>query len=225
MRRHMPKRCPAADPQRHLDLLPQLVRARAVRLVDHEEIGRFHDAGLEGLDAVARFRNQDQDRAVGHAGDVELALTHSDRLHQNPVEACRVEQVGDLARGGGQPAKRAPAGHAPDVDALVEGDGLHADAVAQQGAAGEGAGGIHRDDADLMPLGTVGADEALQQRGLAGAGRAGDADAPGSAERGVHSRQESLEAGARVFDHRDRPREGRRLAGQELREQEVGIHA
>ena len=81
----------------------------------------------------------------------ELALAHADRLDQDPVEPRRIEQVAHFARGRGQAAEGAAAGHAPDVDALVEGDGFHADAVAQQGAAGERAGGIHRDDADLWP--------------------------------------------------------------------------
>ena len=57
-----------------------------------------------------------------------------------------IEQVAHLARGGGEPAERAAASHRPDVDPRVERDGFHADAVAEQRAAGEGAGGIHGDD-------------------------------------------------------------------------------
>ena len=45
-----------------------------------------------------------------------------------------------------RPAERPAAAHRTDVDAVVERHGLHPDAVAEQRAAGEGAGGIHGHD-------------------------------------------------------------------------------
>ena len=96
----------------------------------------------------------------------------ADRLHEDPVEPGGIEQVAHFAGAGGEPAERAAGGHGADVDALVQGDGFHADAVAEQGAAGEGAGGIDRDDRDSEPGGAVGGDQALDQGGLPGA-RAG----------------------------------------------------
>ena len=61
---------------------------------------------------------------------------------------------------------------------------LHADAVAEDRAAGERAGGIDGDDADRLPRLRQSAGEAVDERGLAGAGRAGDADDPRAAGRG-----------------------------------------
>ena len=94
--------------------------------------------------------------AVGHPGDVELRLADAHRLDEDAVEPGGIEQIADFAGGGGEPAERAAAGHGADVDALVQGDGFHADAVAEQGAAGEGAGRVHRDDGDLEPGRAVG---------------------------------------------------------------------
>ena len=224
MRRHVPVSVAPPDAERDLDLLAQLVGAGAVGLVDREDVGDLHDARLERLDAVARFGDEHEDGRVGHAGDVELRLADADRLDQDAVEAGGVEQVGHLARAGGEAAERAAAGHRADVDALVQRDGFHADAVAEQGAAGERAGRVHRDDADAKTGGAVGEDEALDQGGLAGARRAGDPDAAGAAERAVDPREQPLESRPAVLDHRDRPRQRGRLAGREVREQKIRIH-
>jgi hypothetical protein len=41
---HIPKRIPPPNPQRHLDLLPQLVCSASVGLVHHEDVADLHDA-------------------------------------------------------------------------------------------------------------------------------------------------------------------------------------
>jgi hypothetical protein len=53
----------------------------------------------------------------------------------------------------------------------------HADAIAQDGSASEGAGGIDGDDTHGHLLGTISAREPVDQRALTGAGGAGDANA------------------------------------------------
>ena len=60
----------------------------------------------------------------------------------------------------GKPAQRAARRHAADEDAGIAGQIEHADAVAEDGAAGERAGGIDGDDADRA----AGLAEALRQR-------------------------------------------------------------
>ncbi len=166
MRRHVAVRVPPPDAERHLDLVPQLIGARPVGLVHDEDVRGFHDAGLERLDAVARLGHQDQHGRVSHARDVELGLADADRLHHDPVEAGGVEEVGDFTGAGGESAERAAAGHRADVDALVQRDGFHADAVAEEGAAGKRAGRIHRDDTDAEARRAVGEHQALDQGGL-----------------------------------------------------------
>ena len=215
---------PLPDPQRHLDLLSQLLGSGPVGLVDHENVRDLHHTRLERLDPVARFGHQHQHGRVRHPGHVQLRLAHAHGLDQDPVEPGGIEQIADLAGGGGQAAERAAGGHGADVDALVQGDGFHADAVAEEGAAGERAGGIDRDHRHLEPGGAVGGDEALDQGGLPGPGRAGDADAAGFAEGAVDLGEELFEAGPAVLDHRDRPGQCGGFAGNQLGDQEIEVH-
>ena len=129
-------------------------------------------------------------------GDIELALPDADGLDEDAVEARGIEQVAHLARRRGQTAEGATASHRPDVDALVERHGFHADAVAEQRAAGEGAGGVHGHDRHPQAGLPVRGDEAFDESGFARAGRAGDADAPGAPDEPVDLGQQALEARA-----------------------------
>ena len=58
---------------------------------------------------------------------------------------------------------------------------LHADAIAEDGAAAEWAGGIDGDDADGLVLLAIGVRDLIDQRALARAGRAGEAQQQGIA--------------------------------------------
>ena len=75
-----------------------------------------------------------------------------DRLHDDHVLARGGQDREHVRRGRGQPAQVPAGGHGADEHALVEGMGLHADAVAEDRAAGEGRRGIDGDDADRAPL-------------------------------------------------------------------------
>jgi hypothetical protein len=69
------------------------------------------------------------------------------------------------------------------LNARVARQVTHADAVAQDCAARERAGGVNGDDADRPPGAAIRFSQLGDERGLAGAGRAGDADdvrAPGA---------------------------------------------
>ncbi len=224
MRPHVPERVPPPKAQRHLDLLSELLGAGTVGLVDDEQIGHLHHPGLERLDPVARLGHQDEHGDVRHPRDVELGLPHAHGLDQDPVEPRGVEQIAHLPGGGGEPAERPPASHGADVDTLIEGDGFHPDAVAEERAAGERAGGVHGHDGHAEPCLPVGGDQAFHEGRFAGAGRAGDTDAASPAEGAVHVREEALEPGPSILDHRNRSGQGGGLAGLEAREQEVGIH-
>src|SRR5207248_10355567 len=65
----------------------------------------------------------------------------------------------DLFGRGGQAAVRAPRGHGADEDVRVEARRFHPDAVPQQRAARERAGGVDRHDADRESLSPVMLDE------------------------------------------------------------------
>ena len=66
------------------------------------------------------------------------------------VLAEGIEQLRDVARGARQAAVAAARAQAADEDLLVEVVALHADAVAEHGAAGERARRIDGDDADAV---------------------------------------------------------------------------
>ena len=128
-------------------------RAVAVGLVHHEDVGDLEQARLHHLHRVARLGHQDDDDRVGEPHDVELGLPHPDRLDQHDVHAERIQQTDDVARGARQAAVAAARGEAADEDAGIEEVRLHADAVAQHGAARERARRVDRDDADAAARG------------------------------------------------------------------------
>ena len=73
-------------------------------------------------------------------------------------------------------AEIAARGHGADEDAGVGVVGLHADAVAQNRAAGIGAAGVNGDDADGLAFGAQQPCELIGQRAFARAGWAGDTE-------------------------------------------------
>ena len=113
-----------------------------IGLVDHEDVGDLHEAGLVGLDAVAPSGVHDHHGGVGLAGDLHLHLPDPDGLHDDPRLPHGIEQADGLRHGQGQAAELAPGGHRPDEHPRVRGVVLHADAVAEDGAAAEGRGRV-----------------------------------------------------------------------------------
>ena len=73
-------------------------------------------------------------RGVGGRGHLELLLADPDGLHQHHVESHGREDPHGVGHGDGQAAQVAPRGHRADVHTVVEGVGLHADPVAEDGA-------------------------------------------------------------------------------------------
>ena len=105
--------------------------------------------GLQRLDRVARAGHQRQHDRVGVVDDVDLRLADADGLDQDVVFAGRVHHQRHLQRRLGEAAEGAAGGHRADEDAGVEEVLGEADAVAEQGAAGERAGGVDREHRDL----------------------------------------------------------------------------
>jgi hypothetical protein len=104
VRRHVPERLPKAEPEHQLHLVTKALGARAVGLVDYEDVGDLHEAGLERLDRVARLGDEHDDARVRRARHVELALPNADGLDDHAVEAEGVQDVGDFARRRGETA-------------------------------------------------------------------------------------------------------------------------
>ena len=120
-----------------------------------------------------------------------------------------------LQRRLGEAAEGAAGGHRADEDARVEEVLGEADPVAEQGAAGEGAGGVDREHRDLA-LGLAQLrGQRTDQGALADPGRPGEADDPRLAGARVDLAHQ-LPAGRVVgLDQRDRPRQRPLVAGEE----------
>ena len=145
---------PSWAPSESIDSISATTRsdALAVGLVDHEDVGDLHDPGLQGLHLVAQAGHQDHQAHVGGPHDLHLVLAHAHGLDQDHVLPRGREHGEHVAGGGGQAAQVAARGHRPDEHAGVEGVGLHADAVAQDGAAAVGRGGVHGHDPHGLAL-------------------------------------------------------------------------
>ncbi len=69
--------------QQRLDGRHGAIGALTVGLVDDEDVGDFHDAGLERLHLVAGTRHERHDRDVGGPDDVDFILAHADGLDED----------------------------------------------------------------------------------------------------------------------------------------------
>ena len=156
--------------QHVLEIAPGLGRALSVRLVDDEDVGDLEQAGFAGLDGVPPAGGHHHDRGVSRAGDLHLHLAHADGLNQDGPPAGGSQHADRRGSGDGQPALVAPGGHRPDEHPVVQGVPLHADAVAQNGATGEGRRRIHREHADPTPPGPHPGYDPGREGGLPGAG-------------------------------------------------------
>ena len=120
-----------------------------VALADDVDVGDLEDAGLDRLDVVAEAGRRDDHRGVRRARDVDLVLAHADGLDHHDVEAGGVEHVDRFERAARKPAQRAARRHAAHEHAGVAAELAHADAVAEDRAAGERARRIDGDDRHL----------------------------------------------------------------------------
>ena len=72
--------------------------ALVIRLVDHEQIGDFHDAGFDRLNIIAHAGHQNHDDDVRHSGDGDFILSHAYGFNQDVIEAVGAQQFRDMAR-------------------------------------------------------------------------------------------------------------------------------
>jgi hypothetical protein len=207
------------------DLADHRVGQRVVGLVDDDDVGDLHDPGLQRLDAVAGARDEDEDDRVGVVDDVDLGLADADGLEEDVVLAAGVHQQGGLERRLAQPAEGAAVGHRADEDARVEEVLGQADAVAEEGTVGERRGGVDREDADRALGGAAGPRQRGDQRGLAGAGRAGEAHEHRLAGVRIDLVDDLPALGVVVLHERDRAGQRALVAGQQpIGDGSVGRH-
>ena len=102
--------------------------------------------------------------------------------------------------------------HSLHEHAWVSGEIAHTDAVTQDGAAGEWAGGIHCDYANRLVGGTVGFGQFVDQSALTSAGCPRHADDMRPAGVRIDLRQAGVGVSRLVFDVGDQPRDGPTIA-------------
>ena len=146
-----------------------------VGLGDDEHVRHLHDPGLEELEHVAGTRLHDDRDRVGRLGDLGLGLPDADGLDDDDVERRR-ERLRRGARRGREAAQALSRRHRADEDAAVGRVGVDPRAVAEQRAARALRRRIDGEHADRPAALAPDAHERAQQRRLARAGRAGDAD-------------------------------------------------
>ena len=96
---------------------------------------------------------------------------------------------------------------------------LHADAIPEDGAAAERTRGIDGDHADRLVGCAQLADEAIDQRRFAGAGRAGDSERVGASEPRVDPRHDRGDVAGLVLDAGHQLRERDAIAGEHALDQ------
>jgi hypothetical protein len=202
------------------------IGALAVGLVHHVDVRDLQHAGLDGLHVVAEAGHAHHHHGVGGARDLHLVLAYAHRLHEDGIPPGRVHEIDGVRRGPREAAQRAARGHAADEHAGIEGEVVHADAVAEDGAPRVGRGRIDGDDPHgAAPLpGRAG--EGPHQRALAAAGRAGDADHVRASGLGKEPLGQRLRALAARFNPGEPAREGAHGTGGDLpRERLELVHA
>ncbi len=183
------------------------VGAVAIALVDHENIGNLHDAGLDALHIVAHSGNQHNDGYVGQAHDIDFILADAHGLQQQPMLAAGLDHGGNIRRATGEAAQRASGRHAAHVKAGIGIVLLHPDAISQDGSAGVGAGGVDGNHSDGRLLRAIPASKPIDQRALTGARRAGHADAHRGAAIGKAAGKNLPRGRCVIFHQRNGPRQ------------------
>ncbi len=190
--------------------------AIAVGLVDRDDVDDLEDALLDALQLIAGAGEGEEGERVDHAGDRDLGLADADGLDQHDVEAGSLEDRHRLAGRAGDTAERAGARRGPDERIGVDRQPGHAGLVAEHRATRTYARRIDREHADAVALLDEVHAERLDERRLADAGHAGDADAHRSPSIRVQQPEQLARLGAMVaaarLDQRDGPRDRRPLA-------------
>ena len=164
-----------------LDLLAHVAqgveRAPAVELVDRHQVGEVEHVDLLELAGGAELGRHDVERAIDVGDDAGVALADARGLDDDEIEAGRLAGGDDVRQVGGHLAVRIP-GRQRAHEHLGAVDRVHADAVAEQGAAALALGRVDGDDRDarFRIVEAEAADQFVGQRRLAGAAGAGDAE-------------------------------------------------
>ncbi len=159
----------ARQAQHGLQFTLHAVCAGLIGLVDHEHVGDLHDACLDGLHVVAHAGHQHHHGHLRQSGDLHFVLPHADGLDQHVIAAGASIRRARSRVARGQAAQRAASRHRADENSRIGMMLLHADAVAQNGAASGPAARVHRQNRHGLALLPQCQCQAIHQRALTGA--------------------------------------------------------
>ena len=81
-----------------MQLLLETVRAFPIRLVQHENVANLHKPGFHALDIIAKPRDHQNQNAISEPHDVDFVLADANRLDQDLLLPCGVQQKRDFRR-------------------------------------------------------------------------------------------------------------------------------
>ncbi|VTR68478.1 conserved hypothetical protein [Desulfosarcina cetonica] len=159
------------------DITHGVLAATLLEFVDHHEIGEIEHVDLLQLGGRTEIAGHDIHGEIHHVDNMGIPLADAGGFGDDQIIAGGLDQVEHFGQGVGDFGMRAARGNGTHVDPRVA-DGVHADAIAQKGAAGLAPGGVGADDgdADILEVVKQAQDQFVRQGGLAGTAGAGDAD-------------------------------------------------
>ncbi len=119
-----------------MQFLFEFVGAWQVGLIDDEDVGDFEHAGLHRLHIVSGAGNRHQNGHLREPGYLYFALPHAHGFDNDDVAAGGVEQRRQIGCRSRDPSRNSARGHGADEYPRVGVMLLHADAVAENRAAG-----------------------------------------------------------------------------------------
>jgi hypothetical protein len=168
-----------------------------VCLVDDDDISDLKQAGLDRLHAVTKPRGLNDDHRIGKRRDIGAVLTRTDCFYENHWVAGSVQQVHEPGSRPGKTTLATATCHAPDKDTIVRMAIHHANAIAENRAAGNRTRRVNGEYGYATTRRPDLAEKCGHERTFPGSGWPGHADyvcAPGQRKEGI----ERLKA-ARLF--------------------------
>jgi hypothetical protein len=81
------------------------IGALAIAFIDHEDIGDFHDPGLDRLHIIAHAGHKNYDGDIRQPYNVDFVLPDANRFDHDQVAARGIEHRGSIRGGARQPSK------------------------------------------------------------------------------------------------------------------------
>ena len=150
--------------------------AALVELVQHHQFGVIQHVDLFELAGRAEVAGHDVHREIDEVDDLRIALADAGGFDNDQVVAQRLQKTDAVLQHQVGGRVLAAGGHRTHEHAFAA-QRIHADAVAQQRAAGAATGGVdrHHGDAHLGKIGEEAVQQFIGDRRFAGAAGAGDA--------------------------------------------------